>query len=178
VVGARGAGALTAARLQSERLTLMPMRSEHAAALAVVLGDPALHRFTGGEPEDVTSLRQRLERQSRGSPVPGQRWCNWVVRRSPAGPAIGTMQATVTVGPPATAELAWVIAREHQGRGCATEAAALAAAWLRDYGVGRLRAHIHPEHKASMAVARAIGLTATNRIVAGEVLWEAVDQPL
>jgi RimJ/RimL family protein N-acetyltransferase len=171
-------GELTTARLQSERLTLVPMGPEHAAELAVVLGDPALHRFTGGEPEDVTILAQRLERQSRGSPVPGQRWCNWVVRRSPAGSAIGTMQATVTMGPPAAAVLAWVIAREHQGRGCATEAAALVAVWLRGCGVGCLQAHIHPEHETSMAVARAIGLTATNRVVDGEVLWEAVDQPL
>ena len=88
------------------------------------------------------------------------------------------MQATVTVGPPAAAELAWVIAREQQGRGCATEAARLVAAWLRGCDVVRLRAHIHPRHEASMEVARAIGLTSTNRVVDGEVLWEAVDQPL
>ena len=32
------------------------------------------------------------------------------------------------------------------------------AAWLGERGVSRLRAHIHPEHEASMAVARSVGL--------------------
>jgi RimJ/RimL family protein N-acetyltransferase len=47
------------------------------------------------------------------------------------------------------------------------------ASWLRHQGITRLRAHIHPEHSASIAVAAAIGLKPTNRMVSGERRWES-----
>lgn len=40
-------------------------------------------------------------------------------------------------------------------------------------GVSRLRAHIHPEHEASMAVARSVGLAPTDALVDGETRWES-----
>ena len=44
-------------------------------------------------------------------------------------------------------------------------------AWLRDQGVTRFVAHIHPDHGASAAVARHLGLAATDARRAGEVRW-------
>jgi RimJ/RimL family protein N-acetyltransferase len=43
---------------------------------------------------------------------------------------------------------------------------------LLDCGVDRVVAHIHPQHEASIAVTRAVGLTATTKLVDGEVRWE------
>ena len=44
--------------------------------------------------------------------------------------------------------------------------------WLREQGVSEVLAYVHPEHHASAAVARAIGLTPTETIVDGEVRWQ------
>jgi RimJ/RimL family protein N-acetyltransferase len=157
----------SAHRLESARIVLEPLRGEHADELAPVLGDVSLHRFIGGAPLGLEELRARFERQARGHPTEG--WWNWVVRERSTGRPVGTVQATVRGE---VAELAWVIGSAFQGRGFAKEAAALVAGWLREVGVGRLRAHIHPEHAASISVARSLGLRATDVIVDGEVRWE------
>lgn len=175
------AGSLTASRLESARLVLEPLRPEHADELAPVLDDRSLHRFTGGSPPTPEELRARFERQARGRPPDGREcWCNWVVRERSTGRPVGTVQATVrgheSLSEPVAepvAELAWVIASADQGRGFAKEAVALMSGWLRERGVARLRANIHPDHDASMAVARAVGLVPTDAVLDGEVRWEA-----
>jgi RimJ/RimL family protein N-acetyltransferase len=164
------------ARLESARLILDPLRPEHADELAPVLDDLSLHRFIGGEPLGRDALRTRYERLAVGrSPDGAQRWLNWTVRRRPAGQAVGTVQATV-IGeqPDAVAEIAWVIGIAHQGQGFAKEAVQAMAAWLCAHDTCRLIAHIHPEHEASQAVARAAGLRPTDTMVDGEVRWQSV----
>ena len=163
------------AGLESHRLVLEPLRVEHADELAPVLDDPALHQFTGGRPATRDELRRRFGRQVQGrSPDGRDEWLNWTVRERATGRAVGIAQATVTTDAVGrTADLAWVIATRYQGRGLATEAAGLVAAWLRARGVDRLGARIHPDHHASMAVARSIGLTPTDARVNGEVRWQS-----
>lgn len=157
--------------LRTPRLVLEPLSPAHAEEMAPVLADPALHRFTGGVPATVDELRERYARQAVGrSPDGRARWLNWVVRHE--GAAVGHVQATVldaAAGP--VAELAWVIGVVHQGRGFAREAAAAVVAALPAGAV--LVAHIHPDHAASAAVARALGLRPTGVVVDGEVRWES-----
>jgi RimJ/RimL family protein N-acetyltransferase len=166
---------LAAGTLESERLVLEPLQPRHADELVNVLDDSALHRFTGDTPAGTEELRARLERQARGeSPDGRDGWLNWVLRERATGRPVGTVQATVpgrTDGK--VADLAWVIGTGAQGNGFAKEAAATVAEWLRAQGVVRLRAHIHPQHYASMAVARSAGLEATPVIVDGETRWES-----
>jgi RimJ/RimL family protein N-acetyltransferase len=46
------------------------------------------------------------------------------------------------------------------------------AAWLREQGARSLFAEIHPEHEASMNVARHLGLKPGDEILeSGETLW-------
>ena len=45
--------------------------------------------------------------------------------------------------------------------------------WLRGQRVEVVVAHVHPEHQASMGVARAIGLAPTDVVVDGAVRWES-----
>jgi RimJ/RimL family protein N-acetyltransferase len=158
-------------RLESERLVLEPLSVDHTDELAPVLGDPALHEFTGGEPPRRTELREQLKRRVMGrSPDGRDGWLNWVLRERASGRVIGTLQATLK--PRMIAELAWVIGTEHQGYGFAKEGAGVMADWLHQQGVTTLRAHIHPNHRASAAIARAIGLERTGTLVDGEVRWE------
>jgi RimJ/RimL family protein N-acetyltransferase len=169
------AGRVTAERLESVRLVLEPLRPEHADELARVLDDVSLHRFTGGSPLAPEELRTRFDLQARGVSSDGRdRWLNWVVRERATGRAVGTVQATVR-GPESAsiAYLAWVVGTEHQGHGFAKEAVAAMSGWLRERGIVRRRANIHPHHGASMAVARAVGLVPSGVIVDGEVRWES-----
>jgi RimJ/RimL family protein N-acetyltransferase len=158
-------------RLVTERLTLDPLRVEDAEELAPLLDDPALHAFTGGAPATRDELRDRFRRQVRGrSPDGRERWLNWVARRRDSGAAVGMLQATVG---PRRAGVAWVIAVPHQRQGYAREAAVEMARWLEAHGAGTLVAHVAPEHAASEAVARAIGLRPTPERHEGEVRWES-----
>jgi RimJ/RimL family protein N-acetyltransferase len=157
--------------IATDRLLLEPLRTEHAVELAPLLEDAALYTFTGDEPPSLDELRERYERQVRGPDDPSKRWLNWIVRDRATGEALGYVQATVD-GHEATADVAWVIGAPHQGRGYAREAAGAMLERLRETGVLRFTAHIHPEHTASARVAAAIGLVTTDDVVDGEVRWE------
>jgi RimJ/RimL family protein N-acetyltransferase/2-polyprenyl-3-methyl-5-hydroxy-6-metoxy-1,4-benzoquinol methylase len=157
--------------LETERLILEPLRVDHATEMAPLLDDVRLHRFTGGRPATPGELLERYARQVTGSSPDGrQRWLNWIVRRRCDGLAAGFVQATVTESN-GTAELAWTIAEPYQRRGYAREAAGSMAAWLATSETRRLVACVNPEHDASAAVARALGLTATREVRDGETVW-------
>ncbi|MFD6758042.1 GNAT family N-acetyltransferase [Streptomyces roseolus] len=167
---AGGCPCLVVEVIRTERLELVPLEVGHAEEMAAVLNDPALHAFIGGAPESLEELRARYVRWEAGAPEPGTTWCNWVVRVQEDGRLVGTVQATVTGG---GAEVAWVVGTAWQGRGYASEAARALVGWLRPR-VRTVVAHVHPEHAASAAVARAAGLVRTDVVHDGEVRWESV----
>lgn len=160
--------------LAGAHLDLEPLRVAHAAEMAGVLDDAALHEFIGGVPATVGELRSRYSRQVVGrSPDGSQRWFNWVLRRRSDGRAVGTVQATVSREAQAlTAEVAWVIGTDYQHQGYARDAATAMVTWLRECGIEEVVAHIHPEHAASAGIARSIGLSATATLVDGEIRWQ------
>ncbi|MET7479344.1 GNAT family N-acetyltransferase [Streptomyces sp. NPDC005648] len=160
---------MTTGTLRSPRLDLLPLRVEHAPEMAAVLADPALHSFIGGSPASPEALRLRYERLVAGSPDPSVSWCNWVLGLRENARLVGTVQATVTG---ATAEIAWVVGTPWQGRGYALEAARALVAHLRNQPtLHTVIAHIHPDHHASEAVARAAGLTPTDKTRTDERRW-------
>ncbi len=164
----------TAGSLDSERLHLEPLTAHHADEMVAVLDDPQLHVFIGGRPATLEELRARYERLVVGHSSDGrERWLNWVIRRRDDGRAVGTVQATVAkYDRTLTAEVAWVIGTGQQGQGFAREAARSMVAWLRENGVTTIVAHVHPQHEASKAVARTLGLAPTDSVVDGEIRWE------
>lgn len=164
---------LTATPLGSRRVILEPLRIDHAEEMAPLLNDPALHTFIGGEPATIDELRRRYTRICAGRSEDGsQCWLNWVVRRHDDAEAVGFVQATVTQQDELlSAEVAWMIGTEQQHRGFAQEAAELMVGWLREEGPASIVAYIHPDHRASAAVARRIGLTPTGHLHDGEVRW-------
>ena len=158
---------------RTERLELEPLTVEHAAELAPVLDDAALHEFTGGSPLAPAALAARYARLAeRRSPDGRQLWGNWVMRVRGTGLAVGTVQVTLPAGGPAAgpSEVAWVVGPQAQGRGYAKEAASGLVAMLREAG-WTVIAHIHPAHLASQRVARAAGLSPTGDVDDGEVRW-------
>ncbi|MFI6921465.1 GNAT family N-acetyltransferase [Nonomuraea spiralis] len=151
--------------VETSRLSLLPLRVEHAEEMAAVLGDPRLHTFTGGVPLTAPELRARYERLVAGPP----NWHNWVLRLRADGCLTGYVQATVEED---TAEIAWVVGVPWQGRGLAAEAARALVGWCDDRGIGTVVAHVHPDHAASGAVAAHAGLRPTTHVHDGELRWE------
>lgn len=164
-----GAHPIQAQKISTERLDLLPLRTEHAAEMAEVLADPALHTFIGGTPSSPEALLARYERLVAGPPDPAERWLNWVIHLRDEHRLAGTVQATVTGQ---TAEIAWVVGTPWQGRGIAREAARGLVDWLDTQPVRVVVAHIHPDHHASAAVATSAGLTATDQWHDGELRWQ------
>jgi RimJ/RimL family protein N-acetyltransferase len=154
--------------IKTARLTLQPLRAEHADELAGVLGDAALHTFIGSRPETVAELRVRYARWAAGSPEPSVRWANWAIRLLAVDRLVGTVQATVAGD---RAEVAWVVGTDWQGRGIATEAARGLLDWLRAQEVRTVVAHVHPGNTASARVARTVGLRPTGQEADGEDEW-------
>lgn len=156
----------------TERLDLLPLLPAHSGEMAAVLSDPALYAFTGGEPPAAAELLSRYQRWAAGSGDPAVTWCNWALRLRAEGCLAGTVQATIT-GPPAhrAADVAWVVGTPWQGRGIAKEAARGLVSWLRQHAVRTVAAYIHPDHRASAAVAAAAGLAPTSEMHDGEVRW-------
>lgn len=93
----------------AEAVRLRPLAVEDASAMAFVLADPSLYRYTGGEPPTEGDLVERYSSQVTGhSPDGSQRWINLVVTLGEQ--LIGHVQATTPTGGGA-AEIAWVIGR-------------------------------------------------------------------
>lgn len=158
--------------IATDRLDLLPIRAEHAEEMAQVLSDPALYTFIGGAPPTAAGLRTRYQAWIAGSPDPAVIWCNWVIRLRGDDCLAGTVQATISGSPgDRAAEIAWVVGTPWQGRGIATEAARGLVSWLAQRGIAAVTAHIHPGHRASVAVAAAAGLRPTGEWRDGEAGW-------
>jgi RimJ/RimL family protein N-acetyltransferase len=148
----------------------VPLRATDAEEMAALLGDERLHEFIGGSPPTLAELRDRYTALAAGSPDTNVVWLNWIVRRGADSQAVGTVQATLEDGG-RTAHVAWVIGGDHQNQGFASEAAAALVDWLRQQGVSKVVAHIHPGHQASAIVAGRAGLLPTDEYGDGEQIW-------
>ena len=158
--------------IETERLVLEPLEPTHATEMAALLADPSLYRYTGGHAPSTDDLRRRYELQAVGhSPDGTALWLNWIVRERSTGAAAGFVQATVEIAS-RSADVAWVVGVDFQGRGYAREAAAAMVGRLREDGVARVTAHIHPDNAPSERVARSLGLAPTTTVVDGELRWE------
>jgi RimJ/RimL family protein N-acetyltransferase len=160
--------------LVTGRLSLEPLRVDHADEMVDLLADRALYRFYDDEASpSLDELRERYARQSAGSSADGsETWHNWILRLLATGSVAGFVQATV-VGD--VVDLAWVVGTSYQGQGLASEAALAVRDSLAPAGSGVvLQAHIAPGHAASEAVAGRIGLALTSDVDAdGERLWRS-----
>ena len=154
-------------------MVLTPLRASDADEMVGVLSSPELYSYIGGEPPTLDAMRKRYADLVVGhSPDHEQEWLNWIVRlKGSDGAAIGTVQATIMADGD-RAEVAWVIGAHRQGHGYGSEAAAAMVHALIQAGVRRVTAHVHPEHAASEAVARACRLTPTEEFHDGERRWE------
>lgn len=152
-------------------IALRPLRMDDAPVMAEVLAAAELYRYTGGEPPSVSDLARQYAVQTVGHSTDGnEQWLNRIVLAGLEQQAVGYVQATMPADGSPT-EIAWVIGLPWQGRGYASHAVSALSYELRNRGVTRVMAHIHPGHAASQRVARGLGMEPTEQVVDGEVRW-------
>jgi ribosomal-protein-alanine N-acetyltransferase len=148
--------------IETERLLLRKPRLGDAADLAAAYADPETMRFMG---DGTTKTREQVEQEI---PLWLERWENWglsllSLERRDDGRVLG--RAGFLLWDPETwqvpgrdTELGWLLAREHWGRGYATEAALALRDWaLDERSLTRLISLIQPENLRSIRVAEKLG---------------------
>jgi RimJ/RimL family protein N-acetyltransferase len=145
-------------RIETERLLLRPPAEADLASPPAYLSDPEVMDWLGGidPPREVV-----------------QRWLHdwqrfpagkFLVERLEDGAVVGRVgfnfydTATWHRSPEGEPELGWALAREHWGRGYATEAALACRDWL---AADRVLSLIAPDNVRSQSVARRLGAEPT-----------------
>lgn len=139
-------------------LVLEPQVAAHAAAMFVVLSDPAIYEYENEPPWSVNELRERFTAlESRVSPNGKEQWLNWVVRL-PDGQLAGYVQATVRSN--GTATIAYEFASAFWGRGYARRSLeAMFAELAESYDVSELAAVLKQANHRSLGLLQRLGFT-------------------
>lgn len=163
--------------------TLEPQVAAHADEMFAVLGDPAIYEFENEPPASADALRWRYERlESRGSPDGREGWLNWVLRL-PDGRAAGYLQATTYDG--GRADVAYVLASAHWGRGLAAQAVqAMLDELATQHGITALSAILKQANHRSLALLQRLGFAPASaaehrlrQIDPDEGLWQRSAAP-
>jgi ribosomal-protein-alanine N-acetyltransferase len=144
--------------IPTERLRLEELTPHHAPLLFEGLSDPGLYEFTDDEPPpSLEWLRARYERlATRRSPDGRERWLNWAIRIEESDEYAGYVQATVRAS--GIALLGYVLFKNAQGRGYATEAVEATLDHLaRHEGVTEAHASVDHANAKSIAVLDRLG---------------------
>jgi ribosomal-protein-alanine N-acetyltransferase len=148
--------------IETDRLLLRKPRPEDATDLAVAYADPETVRYIGdGSTATLAEVEEGIAQWL-------ERWESWGIglfslERREDGRILGRAgflrwdPDTWEVGGNET-ELGWLLAREHWGRGYATEAALALRDWaFEERGLTRLISLIQPENLRSIRVAERLG---------------------
>lgn len=143
--------------LQTQRLTLRPIRVEDAAALYQARGDADVMRYWDWpEQADVEAVRRILAGHIPGPGNGATIW--WVAALSPDGPAIGECDLSEIDRHHGRAEIGFLFARRHWGQGYAHEAMERVIAYAFDeLGLERLWARFHAGNEASQRLLERLG---------------------
>lgn len=149
--------------LRTERLVLRPVVPADAPAIGAYCADPEVTRYLPFPALDADALAKRMERLvAATAPVGVSDFLALAVEHE--GVLVGDLMLRFSAAhgedqPPSIAELGWVFAPEHGGRGFATEAArALVDLAFTTYPLHRLMAQLDPRNTASARLCARIGM--------------------
>jgi RimJ/RimL family protein N-acetyltransferase len=127
--------------LETPRVSLHPLKRQHARVLFGLLRDPELWRYTDRDPPaSLREIENRFSRLERRTSDDGEHhWLNWAIEERASAQLVGFVQATVAASL-ADAEIAFMLGRSAWGRGLATASVGAMLAFLKVRGVGVLRA--------------------------------------
>jgi ribosomal-protein-alanine N-acetyltransferase len=150
--------------LQTDRLSLRPIRIEDASALFAARGDPEVMRYWDWPAQESVAEVEAVFRAHIPELDAGEtKW--WTVALSPDGPAIGECDLSEIDAHHARAELGFLFARAHWGKGYAYEAARAAMAYgFNTLGLERLGARVHAGNDASVRLLERLGFAYEGRL--------------
>ncbi len=153
--------------LETERLLLLPWRTEDAGAFHPIATDPRVMRYiTGGEPWSGEQIQEFIARQVAGLERNG--FCLWrLTPKQQPGRLIGFCglqpwrdRPGLEIGYDGVIEIGWWLAPDFWRQGLATEAARAALRFgFEQAGLEKIIAVTHRDNQASQRVARRLGFT-------------------
>src|SRR5215211_5433452 len=124
-------------RIESERLILRRFRDSDLAPFVAYRNDPEVARYQSWDSFDELEARAFIREMASSQPgVPGD-WFQFAVESKETGKLVGDCALQVDGQEPYRAELGFTLAREHQGKGFASEAVSC----LLDYAFDTLGVH-------------------------------------
>jgi len=143
--------------LTTQRLVLRSFAPDDVAAVHAYAGDPAVCRWTDWGPNTPAQSQAFVDELCAASTLEPADSLTWAVTL--AGGVVGACSVTVTSHEHGRGAMGYVVAREHWGRGLATESAAAVLRFARgDLALARVEATCRPGNVASQRVLRAIGM--------------------
>lgn len=144
-------------RLETDRLILRAMRSEDFEAWASYMADPEVVRYLNGSPQPRSDAWRNMAITLGHWALRG--YGMWAVERKEDGAFMGRVGMFNPEGWPGL-EVGWTLGRPYWGKGYATEAAAASMRFaFLTQPTDRIISTIHPDNKASQAVAARLGET-------------------
>lgn len=146
--------------LQTSRLALEPLRSEHAAMLLATLSDPRVYQFIPQEPptdfdSGLERLRERyVKLETRSSEDGTEAWLNWAIKYESA--YLGRVEASVQLES-RTSSIAYLLSPDYWGQGFALETVKALLNHLEQQGVIEVRAWVDSRNVASMKLLERLG---------------------
>ena len=154
--------------IETERLRLRGHVTADLPAMTLMWKDPDVTRFLNTDPLDEEACWARFLRYA-------GHWCAlgygyWAVEERSSGTFIGEAgfaNYRRQTDPPTdlAPEAGWVLAKQFHGRGYATEIVRALVCWGKDhFGAVPLQCIVHPNHQASLHVARKNGFVAVKTL--------------
>jgi RimJ/RimL family protein N-acetyltransferase len=142
--------------LTTERLTLRPLSAADAPALFEVFSDPDAMRYWSSPPHpDLARTEAMIEAIAEG--FEDRSNLQWGIERDADGSLLGTV-TLMPAGDQPRAELGYILASAHWGRGYGGEAQRRAIAFaFEDLGLHRLEADTHPANESSLRSLERLG---------------------
>jgi RimJ/RimL family protein N-acetyltransferase len=147
--------------METVRLRLRPHRPDDFDCSAALWADPIVTRYIGGHPLTREEVWGRLLRYDGHWAMLGFGY--WALEDKTSGAFLGELgfadlQREIEPRLDGMAEIGWVLAPQHHGKGYATEAVRAIIEWgdahlHTNRGTNRMVARIHPENVASRRVA-------------------------
>lgn len=162
-MGTRTTPPVPALPLRTERLVLRTVVPGDREVIGRYCADPEVTRYLPFPALDEEGLIQRMERLVSGT-TPAEVGEHLALAVEHQGVVVGDLMLRFSAqhgpdDPPSIAELGWVFAPEHGGRGLATEAAgALVDLAFATYPLHRLMARLDPRNTASARLCERLGM--------------------
>ncbi|MFB8275758.1 GNAT family N-acetyltransferase [Nocardia colli] len=141
--------------LETERLTLVPLRAEHTDAVVAVFAHKSMSTYIDIDFGVEGNAREMVQRRLAYDGPP--RMGHWVILHEGTVVGLGHLRPSWEL-PGDLPEIGWYLSPDYGGRGLATEAAAAILRYgLEDLGLNSVWALVHADNEPSLKLAARLG---------------------